>query len=84
MECYNISEFNGTQMPTLDSKKVAIDKKISLLQDFCILRPRHTKNEQAVRKLLESCINEHQMTRLLHDVLCGTKTLNELLKEGVS
>ena len=78
---YSVNEFNGVQNTTMNDKGVAINKKIALLRDFCLLAPQHKKKEQKVRTLLDTCDNEEQMTILLHNVLRGDKTLNELLTE---
>lgn len=79
--CYSVNEFNGMQRVALNDKDVAINKKIALLQDHCLLAPNHKKKEQKVRTMLMSCTNEYHMTRLLHDVFRGDKSLNQLLEE---
>lgn len=56
----------------------AVDKKVSLLYDFCIL---HKRQEPQVRTLLTQCKSENEMTRVLHDVLLGRTTLTQLLKK---
>jgi hypothetical protein len=65
----------------------AVDKKVSLLYDFCILTKRKSltdRRENAVRLLLGRCPDEYAMTHLLRDVLLGHCTLDELLdKKGV-
>ena len=59
----------------------AIEKKVSLLYDFDILSKRQ---EPQVRTLLSQCSDEHEMTRVLHDVLLGRTTLTQLLhKKGL-
>jgi hypothetical protein len=59
----------------------AVEKKVSLLYDFNIL---HKKQEPKVREMLSQCKDEHEMTRVLHDVLLGRTTLTQLLyKKGL-
>lgn len=60
-----------------------IDKKIHLLYDFCILTMHKNKadaREWRVRELFESCKTETQLDNLVHDIITGRHTLNELLK----
>jgi len=80
MKHYLVDEFiQDTQNHT---KADLIDKKVSLLYDFCLLRTFQCKpdrREKAVREFLAKYSTEAQMTRVLHCVLVGDKTLNELL-----
>lgn len=78
---YTVSDFNGSQIFVPDDKEVAVEKKIELLKDLCLLAPNSKKKTQTVRALLQSCDNEQQMTILLHNVLRGDKTLDELLQQ---
>ncbi len=59
-----------------------IDEKIALLKDFHILSNRTTKREKAVRHILDG-LTETQIDQKLHDVLCGNKTLQELIEQYV-
>ena len=69
---------------TADTKSNVIDKKVSLLYDFCILTKRDGNKESAVRTLLEQYNNEYEMSQVLHNVLCGDTTIDELLiQKGV-
>lgn len=65
-----------------------VEKKISLLYDFCILvrniKSPRDKREKEVRKMLLSCKTETAMSNVVHDVLKGTCTLNEVLKKYTS
>lgn len=85
MKHYDVDEFlfNFEDCPL----PKAVDKKISLLYDFCILTKKHShtdNREAAVRLLLGRCSDEYAMTHLLHNVLVGHCTLDELLdKKGV-
>ena len=56
-----------------------IDEKIELLHDFCILRPNASRQETAVRNILMSCANEHQMDIKLHNILCGDETIKDFI-----
>ena len=65
-----------------------IDKKVSLLYDFCILKHKKFRKpddrEEAVRKLLSQYQSEYSMTKAIHPVVFGEYSLNELLrKKGV-
>lgn len=73
-----------------DTISNAVDKKVSLLYDFCILVEKGARNklpdrrENALRLLLGRCSDEYAMTHLLRDVLLGHCTLDELLdRKGV-
>jgi hypothetical protein len=73
---YGIDDYTSTS----DTIESAIDKKVSVLYDFCILQGVADKRENAVRKLLETCGNEEKMQIVLHDVLLERITLTELLQ----
>ena len=65
-----------------------VDKKISLLYDFCILKhKRYGKpddREDAVRRFLSQYKSEYSMTKAIHPVVFGECKLNEFLrKKGV-
>jgi hypothetical protein len=63
----------------------AVDKKVSLLYDFCILRRRRNSSdarETAVREWLSHYTTESQMTSALHNILVGDSTLNNTLKKA--
>lgn len=83
MKYYDISEFiqNSSENTIAD----AVDKKVSLLYDFCILRrPRGVscdKREKYVREWLFTYTSEHQMTNALHGILIGNYTLDNVLKQ---
>jgi hypothetical protein len=70
-----------------DTLTDAVDKKVSLLYDFCVLMYNHNKQdarEEYVRRLLNECGNEHRMSIVLRDVLTEKITLDELLhKKGL-
>lgn len=82
MAHYTIDEFlNDTADDT--NINTVVDKKVSLLYDFCVLRHRGTSadsREAAVRAYLKRYCTEAQLTRVLHDVLVGNKTVDQLLK----
>ena len=62
-----------------------IDSKIELLYDLGILKKRKRASdtrEDQVRALLARCVSRYEMDILLHDVVRGDMTLNELLKGG--
>ena len=67
-----------------ENKAEVIDKKVSLLYDFCILAKYKREpdvRESAVRKLLEQYGTEQQMSSALHSVLVGDDTLNNVLRK---
>ena len=83
MKHYTVDEFLTNDADT--DINIAVDKKVSLLYDFCILRHcRGTADsrEDAVRAYLKQYSTESQLTRALHDVIVGNKTINQLLKGG--
>lgn len=83
MKQYAIDEFIRNDFN--DNPNDAVDKKIALLYDFCILKTRSRQamdsREPQVRKMLIDCGSEHRMTALLHDVLVGNKTLDQLITQ---
>lgn len=64
----------------LTIKKSDINEKVSLLRDFCILKKEDKETEKAVKTLLKQCKTELKATIVLHDVLQGRETLQQLLK----
>lgn len=82
MRHYQAEEFIGATKP--DTKETIIEKKISLLYDFCVLTTRRGKpdeREKAVRDLLAHYRTEEQITNAVNPLIRYTKTLNEALKE---
>lgn len=80
---YIVDEFIGINAePTTYENEV--EKKVSLLYDFCILHKRKFKQpderEAAVRKLLHSYGSEVLMDNAVRNILIGNCTLNEALK----
>lgn len=68
-----------------DDKDPPIDVHIEHLQELGILRPNATKQEEAIRKILENCktadgkYDEFKMSRLLHDLWTGNKTIKQFI-----
>lgn len=85
MRSYTVDEFLFDLEDCPISK--AVDKKIELLYDFCVLKKRGTKadrRENSVRLLLGKCSDEYAMTHLLKDVVTFRCTIDELLdRKGV-
>lgn len=79
---YNVDEFIGVEAPTTYEEEV--DKKVSLLYDFCILHKRKyqkpDEREDAVRNFLRSYNSEVLMDNAVRNILVGNCTLNEALK----
>lgn len=66
----------------------AIREKIVLLCNFCLLKHTQTsrglkctdKRKDKIKQLLAQCTSEYQMDTVLHDVLMGRETVNQLLQ----
>ena len=81
MAQYLVEEFLGKSEPTTLKKEV--DKKIHLLYEFCILahdKKARDKREKELRKILLDCNNETRMNNVVHDLLMGNYTVNDLLR----
>lgn len=74
---YMLEEFLGEDVQ--ESFEDEVDKKISLLYDFCILK-RKDEREPLVRQMLLTCQNRTQLDNLVHDIITGKCTLNAMLK----
>ena len=83
---YQVDEFLGMG-GGLSTMSVLVDKKVSLLYDFCLLRTkkgRPDEREDAVRKWLSTYCTETQLDRALHSILTGDASLNTTLtKKGL-
>lgn len=79
---YNVDEFIGIDTePT--PYEAEVDKKVSLLYDFCVLHKRKMQadeREAAVRKLLQSYGSPIMMDNAVRDILMGKAKLNDTLK----
>ncbi len=72
-------------------KQDLIDVKIEILYDMEILInkyvDKHTAipdtREDEVRELLSKCNSRHELDTILHDVVRGNVSLNELLNRGI-
>lgn len=80
MKHYSIDEFI-TAPTELDPINTMVEKKISLLYDFRILK-FHDSRANNVRAILCRCPNEYAMTRQLRDLLVGNITLDDWIKRG--
>ena len=82
MKHYKIEEFLTNTTPT--SLADEVEKKISLLYDFCILVHKkataHDAREEMVRQILQKCQSAISIDGVVHDLLVGKITLNELLR----
>jgi hypothetical protein len=79
---YNVDEFIGasTEPTTYETE---VEKKVSLLYDFCILhkhRQKADEREAAVRGLLKSYKSTVIMDNAVHDILVGKAKLDDTLK----
>jgi len=80
MKHYGVDEFNGTTINCSDTLKDIVDKKIDVLNDFGLV-DKDSELADRVRKMLKQCGTEAMMTIVLHDVLRGKTTLDQLLTE---
>lgn len=81
MKHYTIDEFLTNEADT-DINSV-IDKKVSLLYDFCLLthhRGLSDSREDAIRAYLKRYCTEQQITSVVSDLTHGNKTVDQLLK----
>lgn len=69
---------------------VACERKINLLYELCILRTRFNKfgkkvtkdaREAPLRDILLGCKSELEIDNVVHDIVCGNKTLNKFLAQ---
>ena len=80
---YNVDEFLGlnAEPTTYDDE---VEKKVSLLYDFCILHKRKyakpDERENAVREMLRSYGSGILMDNAVRDILVGKNKLDEELK----
>lgn len=81
---YTSEEFLGFEDNTPTKYDEEVEKKISLLYDFCILHKRRyqtqDEREDAVREFLRSYNSEVLMDGAVRDILVGNCTLDEALK----
>lgn len=79
---YIVDEFLGVETPTTYNDEV--DKKVSLLYDFAILRKRKygspDEREEAVRKLLLSYGSPILMDNAVRDILVGNRKIDDVLQ----
>ena len=80
---YNVDEFLGFSH-SFNNLSMSVDKKISLLYDFCILRHKNGRRdarERAVEAWLSSCKTETQIDNAIHPLLVGDVELNDVLTQ---
>ena len=83
MKNYELDEFFDDDVQTTLAEEV--EKKIRLLYDFCILTKKKQKRdvrEKSLRALLLNCANKISIGNIIHDILVGKITLNELLRRN--
>lgn len=74
---------NGTASPVEE----AAEEKIMLLEDLGILTRKGDRyKKELLHEHLLKCSSEYEMTRMLHDVVRGNETIDDLLakKEGLT
>jgi hypothetical protein len=81
MKHYCIDDFIRN---TSDTFATTIDKKISLLYDFCILRRSKRlgcdTREHILRTILSQYSNEYAISNAIRPILMGDITLNDFIK----
>lgn len=84
MKHYAVDDFiGGAYVGATDTKKDLVEKKIALLHDFCLLK-KNDDREPLVKAVLDKCVDEYEMSRVLRDVLVGNTTLDAMLtRKGV-
>ena len=84
---YNVDEFISVNAePTTYDEEV--EKKISLLYDFCILHKRRRcqqrdEREKAVRALLLSYGDANKLNKVVRDIITGEQSINAELRKGI-
>jgi hypothetical protein len=79
---YQCNEFIFDSNP--NPVDVAVDKKVSLLYELCVLvmnKEHHDPREDALRKVLSNYTSERSLTTALHDVVVGNKPLDTFLAQ---
>ena len=79
---YQGDDFLYDKLP--DPMDVAIDKKVSLLYDLCVLCKSKTNpdaREEALREILSQYTTERALTVALHDVVLGKTPINTFLAQ---
>lgn len=86
MHQYQTEDFLYEALP--DPIDIAIDKKVNLLYDLCILRKTKKdrkmladEREAALREVLSEYTNEKQLDNALHNVVLGNKSLDTFLAQ---
>ena len=79
---YGVDEFIGvdTNETTIADE---VDKKVSMLYDFCILKSKRgsrDEREKAVRELLGAYASPTEIDNAVRDVIMGNCKLDEILK----
>lgn len=72
---YTADDFIRTAMP--EPIHIVVKKKLNLLCDFCILK-KHTPDYNTMKTLLNQCNTEIAIDNLVHGLLVGTETLDQL------
>lgn len=62
-------------------EKTPIEVHLENLQQMCILRKNATKQRAAVERILKGCKDEYEMSRKLHDLWTGKKTVEEFIAQ---
>ena len=60
----------------------AIEMKIDVLKDFCIISRRPSKQEKTIREILSHCKSEYELDRKLYSVLHYGTPIDEFIREN--
>jgi guanylate kinase len=81
---YTSDEFLGFENNENADFNAEVEKKISLLYDFCVLQRRknkaHDQREEVVREFLRSYGSEILVDNAVRDIVVGNCKLDEALK----
>ena len=84
---YRVDEFlRDDDIP--ETYENEVEKKISLLYDFCILHKRRRcqqrdEREKAVRALLLSYGDANKLNKVVRDIITGEQSINAELRKGI-
>ena len=54
---------------------------INNLIDMCLVRKNDTETISTITRILKNCKNEYEMSRKLHDVWTGNKTIDTFIQQ---
>lgn len=70
-----------TKNQEIEIEKSPIDEHIDNLIDMCIIRKEDKEKQEDIRSILNHCKSEYEMSRKLHDVWTGDKTIDRFIQQ---